>query len=217
MRQLITAAGLCASLFLAHAAQATLAVTATDNGTPIALTVNQANGNLTATGTDANFSAIGITATGAPAVPAPALGTVTLDVHSIASATNVLDITVTQTGLNTPAGFQSATDNTFNGLIGAPGPITQNMFIDGSLLNTVTFPASSGTATQDFTDLITVPITSDAEEFAMTFTGPQAALETIAFVAAPSGVSEPGSLALLGAGLLLLGTLRLRSSRSSCG
>ena len=100
----------------ARPAAATLSLSVTDDGAPVTMNItNNAGGNLSANGSDANFSAIGVVATGAPAVPAPALGTVTLDVHSVAATTNTLDIIVTQTGLSTPAGFQSQTDNTFNG------------------------------------------------------------------------------------------------------
>jgi hypothetical protein len=190
---------------LPAAAGATLMVSATDNGVPIPLTVTSVGGNLTATGTDADFSAIGITAVGVPAVPSPELGATTLDVRSSATGTHVLDIVVTQTGLTLAAGFNSATDNTFNGLLGSPGPITHNMFIDGALLNTVTFPASSGTATQDFTNTINTPITSNAEEFVMTFSGPSAALETMSFLAAPTGVAEPTSIATLATALVGMG------------
>ena len=206
-----------AALALAGAAgpaAATLTLSVTDDGTPVTMNItNNSGGNLSANGSDANFSAIGVVATGSPAVPAPALGTVTLDVHSIVGTTNTLDIIVTQDGLSVPAGFQSQTDNTFNGLIGAPGPITQNMFIDGALLNTVTFPASSGTATQDFSNLITVPITSDAEEFLMTFASPAAALETMSFVAAAAPVDEPQAIASLATALLLLMSVLCRRGR----
>lgn len=206
-----------AALALAGAAgpaAATLTLSVTDDGTPVTMNItNNSGGNLSANGSDANFSAIGVVATGSPAVPAPALGTVTLDVHSIVGTTNTLDIIVTQDGLSVPAGFQSQTDNTFNGLIGAPGPITQNMFIDGALLNTVTFPASSGTATQDFSNLITVPITSNAEEFLMTFASPAAALETMSFVAAPVATNEPQAIASLATALLLLMSVLCRRGR----
>jgi hypothetical protein len=185
-------------------AAATLSLSVTDDGVPVTMDItNNSGGNLAANGSDANFS-VGVVATGDPAVPAPALGTVTLSVHAVADITNVLDIIVTQTGLNVPAGFQSETDNTFNGLIGAPGPITQTMFVNGAVLNTVTFPASSGTATQNFSDLIGVPITDNAEEFVMTFAAPAAALETMSFVAAPVATNEPQALASLATALLLL-------------
>jgi hypothetical protein len=195
-------------------ATATLTLAVSDDGIPVPMTItSNSGGNLSANGSDANFSAIGVVATGSPAVPAPALGTVTLDVHSIAGATNILDIIVSQTGLAVPAGFQSETDNTFNGLIGAPGPITQTMFINGVPLNSATFPASSGTATQDFSDLISVPITDNAEEFVMTFASPAAALETMSFVAAPVAANEPRAVALLATALLLLMSVVRRRGR----
>lgn len=202
MKTAVLAAYFGAALVYAFAppAEAGLALTVLDNGNPVPLAGTNAGGNLNETGANLDFSSIGVTATGFPAVPAPDLGTVTLDVHHT-GGTDTLEVLVTQTGLSVPTGFLSQTTNTFNGLIGSPGPITQEMFVDGSLLDTVTFPAAPGTATKNFFNLISQPITSDAEEFLMTFNGVQAAEETIAFEA--RSVPEPATLFLLGAALLL--------------
>ena len=206
-----------AALALASAAgpaAATLTLSVTDDGVTVPMTITgNSGGNLTANGSDANFSSIGIAAVGDPAVPTPALGTVSLTVHSVANTTNILDIVVTQTDLAVPAGFQSETDNTFNGLLGSPGPITHDMFVNGELLNSVTFPSSSGTATQNFADLINSPITSNAEEFLMTFASPAAALETMSFVAAPVATNEPQAIASLATALLLLMSVLCRRGR----
>lgn len=199
---------LSASADQAHAA---LAITATDNGVPISLTTNSPSaGILNATGNDANFN-VGVSASGIPAIPDPALGTTTLNVSHTGGATDTLVITVDQTGLSGITNFKSATDMTVNGLIGAPGPSVLTMLINGGVLDTFTFPATGSTATQNFTDATSGPIFSDSQTYSIEFTGNQAALDTISFVAAAAPMNEPASLALFASALLGFTWFRRRS------
>jgi hypothetical protein len=200
---------------LSSSANATLVITATDNGTPITLTTTSTGaGQLTANGSDANFTSVNVNASGAPQIPDPALGTTTLDVQHGGTGSDTLLITIDQTGLSGITNFNSQTEMTTNGLIGAPGPSTLSMLVNGVLLDTHTFPASSTAQTQAFTDSSAGPILSDAQTYSIVFTGAQAALDTISFVAVGTPtVSEPGSLALLGAGLVGTGFVVRRRRR----
>ena len=210
--ELVAAAAL-ALVTGAGSAAATLTISASDNGTPITLNFTSPSaGILNATGNDAAFN-VGVSASGTPAIPDPALGTTTLNVSHTGGATDTLLITVDQTGLSGVANFTSNTDMTVNGLIGAPGPSVLSMLVGGVVLDTFTFPATGSTATQNFIDTNPGPIFEDSQTYSIQMTGNQAALDTISFVAAAAPVNEPGSLAVLAGALFGLGWMRRRTLR----
>lgn len=183
-----------------------LSVTATDNGTALVFTPNtNVPGDLTGSFADASFSQITVDLSGVPAVPSPDFGTVTLQVSGFTgTGTHVIDLIAQQSGLTEPAGFNGMLTQTNNNLIGGPGPVTQNFSINGSLLDTHTFPASPPTAADMVFINPNLPaITSETQEFVATFTATQQNLEaTQEFQAQVVGVSEPSSLAILGLGLI---------------
>jgi hypothetical protein len=207
MRSLLIAAAGAAAIAFAVPAHATLTLSLTDNGVPqTLLETTPSPGNLIGTlSGDPNFSDVTIDVTGTPALPTPDLGTVTLSVSGATGAGHTLDIVATQTGLTVPAGLTGFTTDTYNGLDGSPGPVTETMLLNGAVLNSETFPPTAGVLDAAFTDSGLPLIVSNAEMFDAAFTGGDQDLEaTMEF----SGVSEPGTLGLLA--LMTLGLVGLR-------
>lgn len=208
MRSLILAAA--AALAFAVPAHAALMLALTDNGVPqTLLETTPSPGNLIGTLTgDPNFSDVTIDITGVPAIPAPDLGTVTLSVSGTTGAGHTLDITATQIGLAVPAGFAALTTDTYNGLVGAPGPVTETMLVNGAVLNTETFPPTAGALDAAFTDAGLPAIASNAELFDAAFIAADQDLEaTMEFSAVP----EPATFGLFAIMLLGLGWLRTKA------
>jgi hypothetical protein len=203
--------GAVATSFLAMPADAALVVSATDSvGGPVTLACTAGTGTLACTGSDANFTTVEINVTGVPAVPSPDLGTVTLDVTSATGGTHVLSILATQDGLSFGPGANSTTADTFDGLIGSPGPVDYQMFINGVLLNKASLgPPLPVVQEMTIANDALPAITSDAEGFRATFTAAgqdlEATMEFAAATAVPPAVPEPTSLTLLGAALVGMG------------
>jgi hypothetical protein len=160
------------------------------------------------------FSSINLTADGPPVLPNPDLSSVTLDVSSAAtfSGTHVLTVDVFQTGVSAPVGTTLETTATINGLINLPGPTQLSDAFNGSAstlgttLRSSTFAANFTGAVGPFFDVLTVPLTADAEQYAITFTAPnQSANDTIQLQGVTPSVPEPSSLAILGAALVACG------------
>jgi hypothetical protein len=169
------------------------------------------------------FSSISLNADGPPVLPNPDLSSVTLNVSSSAgfTGTHILTVDVFQTGVSAPAGTTLETTATINGLINLPGPTTLSDAFNGTAstlgttLRSNTFPATFTGAIGPFFDVLTVPLTADAEQYQITFTAPnQSANDTIQLQGVTPGVPEPSALAILGSALVAFG-LWYRRARSS--
>ena len=202
-------------------AGATLMLSVTDNGVPIAGCASTSASPLSVTCSDANFSAIQISAQGAPTVPSPDLGTIQISVTAGAlAATHILDAMVTQTGLSGFTGSLSSTTFTENSLIGLPGPTTFDMIFNGTTIATATLPVSVApqTAGPFIVPLAAIPGSFTDEQTISVDFGPSIATqqsETGAqFQAISAAVPEPSSMAILGSALLGLGLWYRRRQQS---
>ncbi|MGO9935755.1 MAG: PEP-CTERM sorting domain-containing protein [Steroidobacteraceae bacterium] len=211
--KLLTAAALVASpLLLPAPANATLTLTATDNGASIAsCAATSGTGNLVNTCSNAAFVSIDVTAAGVPALTSPDLSTTELAVTTpLLAAAHALLITVDQTGLTFPGGTLTAT-LTLNSLIETPGsgPFTLTAFApDGSTLDSMAF-TTTGTTSSSAT---VGAITSDSGEFLLDFAPdlfPQSVDATIE-IQGTAVIPEPATMTLLGSALVGFGWLGRR-------
>jgi hypothetical protein len=186
------------------------------DGTSVGSCVTSATGTTSFASATASplFSSISLNADGPPVLPNPDLSSVTLNVSSAAgfSGTHTLIVDVFQTGVSAPAGTTLETTATINGLINLPGPTTLSDAFNGTAstlgttLRSNTFPATFTGAIGPFFDVLTVPLTADAEQYAITFTAPnQSANDTIQLQGVTPSVPEPSSLALIGGALVAMG------------
>lgn len=230
MRHLLTTAAAVALMTLsalvvnAPGAHATLDCNITVDGVSVGVCTTSNTGSISFNSSSASslFSSISLTGDGSPILPQPDLSSVTLDVSSSAgfSGTHVLGVDLFQTNVNAPVGTTLESTATINGLINLPGPTTLSDFINGTsstlgaTLRSSTFAATFTGAIGPFFDTLSSPLTADAHQFLITFTGAnQSANDTIQTQSVIPAVDEPGSLAILaGAFLSMAWWHRRRSS-----
>ena len=195
-------------------ANAVVSLTVLDGVTPVSLACLASPGNITCSGSDANFSTINAIVTGFPNVPSPDLGTVSLSVESAAGGTHTLTITGTQTGISSPGPQSTTTTDTYNGLIGSPGPVTYQQIVNGATLNSTMLGPAAGTLTAIFNNS-TGTITSDQQILVAQFTGASQDLEATMEFKATSVVPLPAALPLFASGLAGLGLLGWRRKKAA--
>jgi hypothetical protein len=212
MRDLLYAATALGGFILPLAANATLVSTVSSTGGALTAGCNTttATGSLNATCTGGGFTDISLTASGPPLLPAPDLSATTLTVTTgPLLATTTLTVDIASSGFSFPGGPVSAL-LTVNNLVGAgTGPFVLSAITP---VGTETFTfTGSGSDTVGPVNL--GAFTNDSASFVLTFGAsalPQSVDATIEIVGV-SAVPEPGSLAVLGVGLLgLAGFTQLR-------
>lgn len=189
------------------------------DGATLVDTVTSVSGSAVLSTTDANFSEIGVVATGVPIIPNADLSTVTLNVKSASAGTHVLTVDVFQTGVSAAAGTTALSTFTINDLVGDPGPTVEGTFFNGSD-TTLGTPLQSHTFlvgdlvdhAGPFANTLGTALFADAHQYVMTFTAAgQSSNDTIQLTTGV--IPEPSTWALMLTGFSLMALVGLRRRR----
>jgi hypothetical protein len=193
------------STCLVTPAFATLQIQVFDDGVQVGSTVVSATGSIGFIGSDANFSDIQVSAQGDPLLPSPDLSSTTIEASAALGfiGSHVLEVDVLQTGLSFAGGLMQVT-GTVNGLVGSPGPTTENTIVNGVVVDTELFPASALAAAFGPNPVTVGAVTSDQQQYITTFTAPtQSSSASMQFIGVTE-VHEPNMSLLFMAGLGLV-------------
>lgn len=219
MRQVLLGATLLAAATAPGAAALDIEVF---DGATLVDSVTSVSGSATLSTTDANFSEIGVVATGVPLLPNADLSTVTLNVKSASAGTHILTVDVFQTGVSAAAGTKVFSTFTTNDLVGDPGPTVEGTFFNGTdttlgtPLQSHTFPVGDIVdSAGPFANTLATALFADAHQYVVTFTAAgQSSNDTIQLTTGV--IPEPSTWTMMGVGFLGLawaGWTRRRRNR----
>jgi PEP-CTERM motif len=213
MRSMILAAAFLAATAIPGAA-GMLGIEIFDNGTLIDQLSGITTGTALLTTSDAAFRDIQVNVEGSPVLPLADLSSTSLDASAASgfSGTHVLTVDVFQTNVSGRGPTQSTF--TVNGLIGAPGPTTENSFEGGSatslgtLLATHTFPVGLTNGAAGPIAAAAGAFNADALQYSIAFTAPNQSFGGSSQVL--TSVPEPSTWAMVAIGFGVMGLIGFR-------
>jgi hypothetical protein len=107
------------------------------------------------------------------------------------------------------------TTDTYNGLIGGPGPVTFEQIVNGATLNSVNLGPAAGVVTQVFNNPVNGTITSDEQIITAMFTAAGQDLEATMEFVGTAQTPLPAALPLFATGLGAMGFVGWRRKRKA--